>query len=524
MSEILAIYLRLSHQDEDCLDESNSICNQREMAVRFIDEHTELKKYVVCEYVDDGYSGKNFERPAIKRLLADVKKNKVRCIIVKDFSRFARDYIQTGEYVEKIFPFMNVRFISMNDNFDSSELGIGDTPDLRFSFQNLVNDYHSVDTSQKVRFVQAQNRKIGKHQATIAPYGYRKDPEKQGHLIVDEEAAEVVRKIFSSFLVCGNKEEVARKLEKAHIPTPAEYMRKKGLNYSWKYQNTQGTWSGAIVGRILRNRMYIGDMVSGKVEVVEISSVHVRQKPKKEWVIVGNTHEPIISKELFYQVQTYKKEKKSVKGRHKKGSLDSPIKGFVQCGGCRKNLIRRARQNPSYYCKYYYSQHHDNCLSHHINERELINSILTVLRKQVKLVQNFHTLYKEKTAHEKQRKDKEVQELENLQHYIRKVKQDNFLLYKAYISEQIEREQFIKKKKENQIKIEQSEDTYQRKLQNQQSNFQEIDKIFLDVLSESDGITELTHDVVEKLIQVIYVHPGDKMVIRFGFQEQRRNL
>lgn len=218
---ILALYLRLSKEDMDAADESNSITNQRRILRKYIEQRPEFQGFIIKEYVDDGYSGRNFERPAMRELLEEVKAGKVYGIIVKDFSRFGRNFIEVGDYVEKIFPMLGVRFIAVNNQFDSITYE-GITPDMDVSFQNLMYDYFSAENSVKIKNDLLNRRKRGKFLGTSAPLGYVKSPQGHNQLIIESEAAEIVKLIFKLYDECGVKAEVARYLNANHIPTPLE--------------------------------------------------------------------------------------------------------------------------------------------------------------------------------------------------------------------------------------------------------------------------------------------------------------
>ena len=232
---IMALYLRLSKEDGDMIDESNSITNQRFILRKFVAERPEFDSYEIKEYIDDGFSGKNFERPGIQELLEDVRSGKVFGIIVKDFSRFGRNHIEVGNFIEKIFPLLDVRFIAVNNSFDSKDY-IGTTPDMDVAFENLMYDYFSEENSVKIRNDLMGRRMRGNYLATFAVFGYKKSPDNHNHIVPDEAAAAIVRMIFEKYAECGVKAEVARYLNQQGIPTPQVYAMKSGSTYQWKYQ------------------------------------------------------------------------------------------------------------------------------------------------------------------------------------------------------------------------------------------------------------------------------------------------
>ena len=225
-------YLRLSREDGDKL-ESDSIKNQRELIKEFLTQHQGLN--LVEEYVDDGYSGTSYERPAFKRLIEDVKTGKINCIIVKDLSRLGRNYIETGRYLEKIFPMMGVRFISVLDHYDSASLN-NEADQIIVPFKNLINDAYCRDISTKIRSQLDVKRRTGKFIGSFACYGYQKDPMDVNHLLVDPYAADIVRLVFRMKMTGCNSQRIAEKLNEMGVLPPAEYKRSLGFNYDCGYR------------------------------------------------------------------------------------------------------------------------------------------------------------------------------------------------------------------------------------------------------------------------------------------------
>ena len=223
-----AAYLRLSRSDGD-QQESNSIKNQRALLNDYLGKHPELHK--VDEYVDDGYSGTNFERPDFKRMMQDIENRKINCIIVKDLSRFGRNYIETGRYLERIFPFMGVRFIAINDHYDSAEEN-DDKGRILIPFNNLINDTYCRDISMRVRSHLDVKRKEGQFIGSFAGYGYQKDPKDKNHLIIDEYAAGIVQEIFKLKLNGMSAQHIANHLNELGVLPPNEYKRASGFNYT----------------------------------------------------------------------------------------------------------------------------------------------------------------------------------------------------------------------------------------------------------------------------------------------------
>lgn len=482
----------------------------------YISERDDLRELQIMEYVDDGYSGKNFDRPEIKRLLKDASKNRIQCIMVKDFSRFGRDYVEVGNYIEKVFPFMGIRFIAVNNHFDSITLKAGEVPDMDFSFQNLIYDYYSVENSIKTKKVQERRRQEGKYMSVYAPYGYLKDPQDKNHLIVDEEAAMQVRDIFEWYLQGMTKADIARILDASGVLTPAEYMTAKGSNYNWRYKESQGKWCGAIIGRILKNRIYTGTLVSGKTEAIEIGGKRVRCKSEDEWCIISNTHQPIISKALFEEVQNYKKtvsynktkEKDNYnkeKNNYNREFSNSLLKGYLRCGGCKHKLTRRSRLKVSFYCRYYYELHNESCIRGSVLQDTIKEIVLDTISKQFVLSGNIYYLSDVKHHLEQAREYTRRESRHKIEGEMEKLKKDNFRQYELYREGEIEKEIYLTAKGNIEQQLRQLEARYAEYDNNADDlRIMQQEQRYLDVLERN---------LIEALIETIEVYPENRLVI-----------
>ena len=534
---IMALYLRLSKEDGDMVDESNSITNQRYILRRFVEQRPEFDSYEIKEYIDDGFSGKNFERPGVQNLLEDVKSGKVHGIVVKDFSRFGRNHIEVGNYIEKIFPLLDIRFIAVNNSFDSKDY-IGTTPDMDVAFENLMYDYFSEENSVKIKNDLMGRRMRGNYLATFAAFGYKKSPSDHNRIIVNEEAAAIVRIIFEKYAEYGVKTEVARYLNRQGIPTPQIYAMKNGCSYQWKYHEEKKLWNGSIVGRILKNELYVGNTVFHKKETAEVGSRKTKCLPREEWKVCEGTHEPIISKELFELVNNkdFKKQniailtEKEDKGlldktiycegeKRRRGSMDSPIKGFVKCGGCKHNMQRRSRLNVSYYCRYYYEAKSKECCPENIKETELLGIVLSAIKHQAIMegeadrLQELYRLQLRDRMKENQEGKKQLQEK------IQGLTDKNYLLYERYAKGEINVDQFMQAKENNNKLIE----TYKTELQAYQSEettSPDEKPCSLNLLEGKENLTELTKELVRQLIDAIYVYSSKRIEIVFKFQDE----
>lgn len=348
----IAIYIRLSKEDDKCREESNSITMQRILLQRFVADN--FSEYELTEFCDDGYTGTNFERPGMKRLLELVRETKINCIVVKDFSRFARDYIELGSFLEQIFPFMGVRFISVNDHYDSQDYR-GSIADMDVNFKNLLYDLYSKDLSQKVRSALAIRKERGLYVSANAPFGYEKNPKDRHALLIAEDEAEVVRRIFALTVEGYTSVEIARLFNGTHVKTPIVFQMEKGRTGRTPKGETFW-WNSSTICHILRNEIYIGNIVQKKYTKDFVGGKNYIA-PREEWITSDNHHEPIIEKEVFDKVQEGRGKKRTPKHR-----ATHPLTGKLLCGNCKKNLQYRRGQNPYFTCPNRYLHTAEHCV------------------------------------------------------------------------------------------------------------------------------------------------------------------
>ena len=348
----VALYLRLS-KDDDNDKPSNSIKNQRLLILNYIAHHQELREYIVMEYCDDGYSGTNFDRPGIMKLLKDVKAKKIQCIVIKDFSRFGRNYIEVGNYLDQIFPFIGVRFISINDYFDSNQ-NIGCTVGMDVAAKNLIYDYYSKDLSRKVKSALKIKKEQGNYLGGGVPYGYQRSKIEKGKITIDEEAAITVIRIFQLTKEGYNRSEIARALNKEEIPTPSEHLMKHTRRQTlWQPTGKKFYWTMEAVIHILRNEVYLGKTVNGKYKVKDVGSKKTILIPKEEWSSIENTHEPLIGNELFESAQnTFNHKKASIQHweKDRKSNSSLILTGKMRCGYCNYPMDLIKGKNYYYKC------------------------------------------------------------------------------------------------------------------------------------------------------------------------------
>lgn len=317
----IAIYLRLSHDDGD--EESESIQNQRKLIHDYINKNFNFNNYY--EYVDDGYSGSNFNRPAFKKMINELQLKQIDLVITKNLARFGRNYIDSGEYIEKVFPNQGIRYIAILDGVDNFE----DKVQNSFApFKGLFNELHCRETSKALKKTKRKKMEEGYYYCPIPPYGYKHDPENHGRLIVDEEPANVVKRIFLMKHEGMTAKQIAETLNKEKIITPSRYM---GIFKNRKID----IWTGDGVARLLSKAVYVGDTCVGKDAKVSYKNKKVVRKAKEEWYITKDTHEAIISREIFDEIHNNKKYNNK---KRRNPNVDTPLGDFIYCNYCGRKM------------------------------------------------------------------------------------------------------------------------------------------------------------------------------------------
>lgn len=387
---LTAFYIRLSREDKRGKDESESIANQRLILADFLEQQDDGDEYIFAgEYVDDGVSGTtDEERENFQRLLSDIRKGKVNCVIVKNLARSFRNSGDQSYYLGDWFPRNNVRFISLYQQPVDTYKDPLNAQNIAVPVQGVLNEEHARGTSESVRRTFDKKREKGLHIGSFAVYGYMKDPDNKNALIIDEEAAENVKSIFTWFLDGMSKNAIVRRLNDSGILCPVAYKKNKGLKY--KNPNAQGgnsLWCAMSVGNILKNRVYTGDMVQGRYRIKSYK-IHVQETvPEEEWFIVENTHEPIIDREDFNKVQEFLKKDTRTSPNQKSPHLFS---GFLRCADCGKAMTRsQSGGRVYYYCRTYKDQSKTACTKHSIRHSQLEQSVLWAIRQQIYIATDF---------------------------------------------------------------------------------------------------------------------------------------
>ena len=521
----VAKYMRLSREDGDDR-ESESIENQRDIIDNYIKEHDDLEE--VGEYIDDGYTGTNFNRPGFQKLLKDVQDEKVNCIITKDLSRFGRDHIETGYYLERYFPANKIRYIALGDRVDTLN-----SDGLQFlTFKLSFNDYYAQDISNKIKSV--KNRKIekGEFQGGIAPYGYKKDKKIKNHLVIDEYAANIVREIFNMYANEGlSTIKIADRLNEKEIVAPAVYLdiptfrNKKSKNPMGKY-----IWLRNQVNNILKNEVYIGNVVGGKFRKVSHKLTKVRRTSQEEHVVVENMHEPIID------LYTWDKAQGRLNARHtpRERKYDHPLKGLIFCKECGAIATLRCRteQRKSgkiWRADYFVCSNRNSyrilCECKQMKASIIEDEIKRVLRSEIEHIsysnKELKQIYKNAQKELKLAKTRLEKDLEN---YKQKVDVENKVLWELYedkLNKIIRVEDFERMYKE---KSDEKKETI-KKMKNTEAGIKQIEDKLNDIdtkelVEKAKGylsLNNITKDMYQKLIERIEIDKERNIFIKFKF-------
>lgn len=377
-----AVYLRLSREDGDVAEGgkqvSNSIANQKELVMDYLKSHPEIT--VVSTYVDDGFSGVNFERPEFQRMLSDIREDKINCVIVKDLSRFGRNYIESGRYIEKIFPMLGIRFIAVTDGYDSINEDMGS--DMIIPFKNLINDAYCRDISIKIRSHMDIKRRNGEYIGPFAAYGYLKDKDNKNHLVIDEYAADVVRDIFAMKLSGMSQKTIADKLNEQGILSPLQYKKSIGVPLESSFRKSvKPKWTYNTVLRILKNEVYTGMVIQGKCTTPNYKIKKRIYKDESDWIRVEDMHEAIISREDYDLVQDLLLRDTRVSP----GQAELfPLSGLVYCADCGEPMVRKTVPAGDKRYVYYVcsgnKKDKTKCEMHSISEKKLTDGVLEIVK------------------------------------------------------------------------------------------------------------------------------------------------
>lgn len=504
--KITALYCRLS-KDDMVDDESNSITNQKMILKKFADDNGFTN---TAYYVDDGFSGTNFERDGFKAMMNDIENGKIGIVITKDLSRLGRDYLKTGELIEMIFPDYNVRYIAINDGVDTAK-----SENELLAFKNIFNDWYARDCSKKIRAVFKAKGQSGKH---LCPpvYGYKHSETDKNLWVIDDEPAEVVRKIYRLCIDGYGPTQIARILTEQGVPTPTAYAISQGRNICHKNAKTY-RWGTQTICHILEKPEYLGHTVNFRTHMKSYKVKKIVYNPQEEWQIFENTHEPIITQQEFDLVQEIRKGKR----RLQRSNVVNAFSGMVYCADCGEKmyLSRRKNERPEQEhmrCSTY-AKKQDSCTVHYIRTcvlREIvlgeINKVLETVKTnenefiQVAMSNSVQIQSSELAKAKKSLKqaEKRIAELDKL--FIR--------IYEDNVSGRISNERFDMMStlyEDEQKALKSSADELRMFIDDAEKRSGDV-TAFIDLVRKYEHIEELTPEIVHELIEKIVVHEADK--------------
>ncbi len=531
----VAKYIRLSREDGDDKDESNSVTSQDKILDELICDlrNSSSDEYVVYDtYVDDGFSGTDFNRPDFQRLLQDMKSGKINMVIVKDLSRLGRNYIESGNYIEQIFPLFNVRFVTKAEDIDSYYKP-ATVNNVMVPFKNLMNDEYCRDISNKIILANNARKRNGQYLGSFPLYGYKKDPNDKYKLIIDEESAEVVRLIYKLFLEGKGRVTITKILNDMGILNPTAYKQKVlGQNYVNSFNMEGNTlWCDRTVSHILKNEMYTGTLIQGKTKMISYKVHKQVDVPKENWIVVKNNHEAIIDIETFEKVQDIIKRDTRIKGD---GTGEVSIfAGYIRCADCLRAMNKKSTNNKikTYYyyvCNTYRKKKEGACTKHTIRSDYLEKIVLESIKLQIDLALEMEKMIQKINKSPTRNLynaniEKLIQSKNNELEKTKKLKKAAYEDWKLGIITQEEYFEYKTTYEQNIVNIEENI----KNLQEEKKKYEEQvlgDNSWIDVLKEKRNITNLTRDIIIELIDCIYIHEGGNITIKFKFADEYNRI
>lgn len=503
---VICMYIRLSSEDDDIRyndmkDESNSITAQRRMLYDYINSKVEFKDCTILERCDDGFSGTHFDnRPQFVDMIEMAKRGEIDCIIVKDFSRFGRDYIELGDYMEQLFPILGIRFISVNDCYDSDMLEDGEIGGLDISFKNLIYDYYARETSKKEKLAWKKSAERGDYRACVTLYGYRKSKDNHFKLEIDPEAAKIVREIFSMKLSGMTSTEIAANLNARNILPPTEYKYQAGDKRAVNTNTRKCFWEAGVVNGILQNEKYTGDMVLLKTEVNRVTGKQVK-RAKEDWITVENTHEAIVSREVFEAVA------KTIKTVPR--SFGKNINVFY-CSGCGRKMI--ACRGAILKCRINVTVTDSRkCVDTTISVKKAEQAILADIKFKCSTFIDMRAAIKSTCGNNEKSLEERICSIEKTMEYIDSAWKN---IYSEYADRKISKEEYmIQSQEHKQKKQALAEELDRLKIELKQCKADGTKDSIEVLLQKFRDADELTNEMKETMIEKVIVYPNNALEI-----------
>lgn len=516
-----AIYARLSKDDGDKA-ESNSIVSQKAMCEEYISRQADLE--LVDTFVDDGYSGVDFQRPGFRKLEEALRGGRIEAVVCKDLSRFSRNYIEGGRYLERIFPQLGIRFIAINDGYDTLT-GNPQSDSFVIPFKNLINDSYCKDISVKIRTNLDVKRRRGEYVGAYTPYGYQKDSQDKNRLTVDEYAGGIVRQIFSMYKDGISINRIAEKLNSMGVLSPMEYKISTGINYSSVFRtNESAKWSYTAVHRILTNEVYIGVLAQGKRGTPNYKVHIVQDKDESEWVKVEDAHEALVTYEDFMSVRRMLGRDTRSAGEDSEENL---LSGFLFCGDCGQPMTRKVV--PSKNKKYYYyvcstNKRHEGCTTHSISAKEVVKSVTLAIKQQIgnvldlsetlECIANLPFADRVMFNYEAQ--------MEKLSEEIAHCKKMKLRIYEDLASGVIDKKEYAEFREQYALRMEEKSAALERVRRESKdaSVSGQTEKAWVALFREYENIEELNRRVLMALVDKILIYEGHVVEVLFQYGDE----
>lgn len=522
----IAFYLRLSLADDDLgqnqKNESNSIENQRLLLEEFVKSRNDLDPAEtgnrIREYVDDGYTGTNFDRPAFQRMIEDAKRGEIQIIIVKDLSRLGRDYIDVGDYIEQIFPLLGIRLIAVNSNYDSDQY-VGNTMGLELGINNLINSLYSKDLSKKQKASLRTKWKQGISTVGRTPMGYKKNKENPSEWDIDPEAAKIVRLIFDKALACWDTGMIADYLNDLKLPTPGAYKEQTDPTYKqWNrlVKDEEWLWNRGMVLRILKKICYTGVVEQGSRTLIKVGSHCARKSDSDKIVIIPNHHTPIVTEEEWQRAQLviHSAPRKAVTR-----STGFSLTGKLRCGNCGLAITYQGRGFPTVSCAHGSATgKHSKCDRTRYDAKIIEGIVFDALKKQIDIFSSLYRQIRKKVSVDDKSLEQEVDKIERTLEYMNAAR---VRLYESYVEGHVGKEEYMAKRDQIAEEIEEKQKTLDTL-----KHFLDGDRILLTEFSQKaqgmnrvQSASHLTRKMVEVFIEEVVIYDKWHIEIYFTFAD-----
>ena len=532
-----AAYVRLSMEDSGKID-GYSLQNQKDLLMSFINDHNDLHLYKM--YVDNGYTGTQFERPAFDEMMQDMKSGLINCIVVKDLSRLGRNYLEAGNYLEQIFPFFKVRFISITDGYDSISPDFTDEA-LIIPLKNIINEGYAKDISVKVSSAIATRKRQGKFMGKVPLYGYLKDPDDKNHLVIDPDASLIVQRVFQMKLEGVSLGLIAKQMNEEGVPCPSKYFVLKGLSKETKYLNS--FWDRNTAKRMLTNRMYLGCIVYGKSVRSFAKGIKEHTVPEENWKIVEGTHEPLVTEEAFERVQELLEESSREAKDHAsyaEGNVPNLFRGLIRCADCggamRMGKFRKPKKSGAeeyhYYGVYECSRHkliYDySCPQKSIRKDILDNAVEEAICYHIRMFLDLERIIADLNKKTSIREAAVGMQglIRKKQRRIAKVEQMSCGIYEDYQEGILNETEYLTLRKTYADEVLSLTKEIEGLLQEQtqyDENYRAAGSLS-ELAHQYSDFTELTREIIETFIAEIRVHTGGRLKIAFRFEDEFEKL